>query len=133
MLSFATEVSQLVHSLGEMDTLAVKVASAEDSSAAQQAVAQGSDHLYDVISKTAQEENPKDLPGHYKVALLVNRMSEVLGKGKLSSDTNLKLASVAAADEALSALLEAEPNNTKYAEMRSFGREYMMEILRGVL
>ena len=47
MRNFATEVSRLVHSLGEMDNLAIKVASDGASQTAQEAVARGSSALYD--------------------------------------------------------------------------------------
>ncbi len=133
MLSFATEVSLLVHSFRQMDDVAEKIASAEDSGKAQQSVAQGSHALYDVILKVANDSTERDIPGHLKVAACVNNMSRTLGKGVLAPDVNLKIASAAAVDEALTNLLVEQPDNTKLAEMRAFGREYMMEILRGVI
>jgi len=132
MLSFATEVSQLVHSLGEMDNLAVKIAAAE-SAQAQHTVAKGSVALYDVIVKKAQDLSKKELPGHFKVAWCINQMAAALGKPPLTADTNLKIASVVAVDETLTSMLSAYPNDLKYAEARAYGREYLMEILRGVI
>ena len=132
MLSFATEVSQLVHSLGEMDSLAVKVASAE-SSQAQKTVAQSSVALYDVILKKAQDLSQEDYPQHLKLAACINCMANALGREALTPDTNLKIASVASVDEALTSMLDKDPDNAKYAEMRAYGREYLMEILRGVI
>jgi len=133
MRSFASEVSQLVHSFGAMEDLAEKIASVDDSQKAQLSVAEGSSALYDVIRKEAEGRVNSDIPGHLKMAACANAMSRALGRGALSSDTNLKIAAVAAVDEALTTLMREESLRAKYAEMRAYGREYMMEILRGVI
>jgi hypothetical protein len=134
MLVFAQEVSQLVHSIGQMDTLAVKVASAEDSHLAQVTVAEASNRLYNVMQKKASEVIKGDQPRHLKVAVLVNEVATTLGKAPLSEEQNLKIASVVAVDEALTEMLKtAGVVDLKYAEARAYGREYLMEILRGIL
>lgn len=132
MLLFAQDLSQTVHSLGQMDTLAVKLASVEGSRLAQETVATGSDKLYSVIQKRASEEVQGNQPEHLKFTALVNKVAMTLGKAPLTSEQNLKLASAVAVDVALSELLQAG-DNSKYAEARTYGREYIMEILRGVL
>ena len=134
MRNFATEVSRIVHSFGEMDELAVKVASADASQMAQESVAKGSSALYDVIRKVAEDTSSKEHPSHYKMTTCLNKIARALGKDPFPPTVNLKIASIVAVDDALSAVLQANPEGAeKLAEMRYFGREYLMEVLRGVI
>ena len=134
MRNVATEVSRLVHSLGEMDNLAIKIASNDASQTAQEAVAKGSSALYDVIHKTAEDITDSQYPTHYRVTLCLNKIAQLLGRQPFPAPLNLKIASIVAVDEALSVMRNSGTDETqKYAEMQLSGREYLMEVLRGVI
>lgn len=131
MLHFAHEVSQLVHSVGTMDTLAIKIASAEGSQLAQTTVAVCSDQLYNVIYKKASETMPPG-PDHWRFTTFINKLAMLLEKPVLTEEQNLKIASAIATDVALSEVMQTN-SNPKLAEARTYGREYLIELLRGVL
>ena len=56
MRKFAEEVSQLAHSIGKMDVIAVKVASENGSMEAQRTCAQTANGLYDVMLEKAASD-----------------------------------------------------------------------------
>ncbi len=136
MLNVAAEISQLVHSISTLDTLGVKLASAEGSALAQQTTAQASSALYNVIDKCAQEFVPGEMPHHSRMVAFVDKAASVLGRPDIPAEYQLKLASAITADDALTEILSVEQNaqeRIKMAEARAFGREFVMEILKGVL
>lgn len=124
MRKFAEEISNLVHALGKMDVLAVKVASETACMEAQQTCAQAAYGIYDVMQKRAQEECDGDM------CTLVEKMAYALGKpGVVTPVFKAKLASAIAVDTALS----KQPAPPKTAALRAYGREYVTELLREVL
>lgn len=131
MLNFAHEVSTLLHNLGHLDTLAIKVASVEDSQDLQTTTAIGSDKLYNVIYKKAEEVMPEG-PAHWQFTTFIDKLAMLLGKPEMTEEQTLKLGSAVAVDVALSSVMETN-NISKYAEARAYGREYIMELLRGIL
>jgi len=136
MINVAAEISQLVHSIGKMEDIGVKVASAECSALAQVTNAKASTALYNVITKCAQEFVPGDMPNHCRMVLFAEKTASVLGRPEISAAQRLKLASAVATDDALTDVLAQTQDIaecTKLAEARAFGREFMMEILRGVI
>ncbi len=136
MLNVAAEISQLVHSISAMDDLGVKIASAEDSVTAQCTVAQASTALYNVITKCASDYVPESMPHHQQMVTFVERVASVLGRPEVPAPMRLKLASAIAADDALTDVMHKANNQAervKLAEARAFGREFVMELLRGVL
>jgi|GEM_PF-2295633 len=135
MLKFATEISRLVHDIGKMETIAVKVASAENSYDAQAATAVASSGLYDVIIKRATDESA-ETPNYKPVVACVKKMAQYLGKPPVDAQQCLKIAAAVAADDALSEILPKtadEGEQRKLAAMQMYGREYFVELLRGVI
>ena len=135
MLNFAMEVSRAAHDIGKMDDVAIKVASASDSVRAQNTVAQAADMLYSVISKRASEDLVEQ-PEVYGIPNCVNKMACYLGKPELGIGQITKLAAVVAADKAIGEVIAQESNaaeQQKLAEMRAYGREYFVSLLREVL
>jgi len=123
MRKFAQEVSGLVHSIGKMDALAVKVASENASLEAQQTCAKVASELYDVIQERAVTECDGD------VCTLVDKMANALELPDVTPDFKAKLAAAVAVDNALA----AQPTTTKTANARSYGREFIAELLREVI
>ncbi len=136
MLKFASEVSQLAHDIGKMDTVAVKVASVQSSYDAQAATASASSQLYDVIVKRAQAEaRPQSTPTYIPVVQCIEKMAQYLGKPAVDSQMLLKLAAAVAVDEAIRETLPTlhGEEQEKLAEVKFYGREYFVELLRGVI
>ena len=135
--TFSYEVSRVVHQLGDADQVSIKLADAESVGDLQYSVAEGSNIIYDVMEKKASEVTPGDLPQHRRMTLLVEKMAHDLGVPQVGADTLHKLAAVVEADRALSATLDAEEmsdaDRVKLSSLRMFGREYFMELLRGVV
>jgi len=119
MYKFAAEVSHLVHAIGGLDTLAEKTASENASREAQQTCCLAADNLYAVIQKKASEECEGDL------CRLVSKMAQALEKPPLTTEQYVKLAAAVEVDKVLC--------GTKTAEIRAFGREFFVSLLREVL
>ncbi len=136
MLNVAAEISQLVHSIGDMETVGVKIASAEGSAFTQRTNSYASSALYNVITKCAQEFVPGEMPHHSRMVSFIDKTASVLGRPVIPQEYQHKLASAVAADDAFTDALQLTPDGDereKLAEARAFGREFVMEILRGVI
>lgn len=136
MLHFASEVSSLVHQLGTLDDIAVKVASPDQSYLAQYSVKQGSSLLYDVIVKEALHRSGPQETNHAPVVDFVKKMAHVLGKKVPDDVLQTKLAATVVIDDALTNLIRQESDGTKQAELREtqeFGREFFAELLRKII
>ncbi len=136
MLNVAAEICQLVHDIGSMETIGVKIASAEGSAVAQHTVARASTALYSVIDKSASDYVPPGMPHHQQMTTFIDKVAAVLGRPEVPREVRHKIASAVAADDALTDVMSQEKNPveyTKLAEARAFGREFVMELLRGVL
>ena len=133
MHHFAVQVAQLTHSLCAGAEVAEKIASAEGSAATQSVVSQGSDSLYSVITKKAEEiGNP--VAHHRQVVDCVIKMAQALDKPVPTPQIQHKLAAIVAADDALALTAEtAGANSTKLAQMQRFGREFFVSILRDIV
>ena len=119
-----------------METIGVKIASAEGSAMAQRTVIEASTGLYSVMTKCAQEYISGEMPHHQRMTFFIDKVASVLGRPKIDAMTRLKLASAVTADDALTDVMSSEKDpteHTKLAEARAYGREFVMEILRGVL
>lgn len=135
MLHFAQEFSQTLHSLRMLDEIGVKTASAEATVMAEEGVIRGSNNLYDILMKTASSEFPKTENHYAQIDLLVQKMAALLSKAAPSADTRAKIASAVVVDDLLTSFLKSEPSieHLKLAETRSYGREFLMDLLRTVL
>lgn len=132
MLNFATEIRQLVQGIGALDTVAVKLASAEGSALAQRTVAEGAHGLFEVFTKKASAHTTTNLPKHVKVVVLVEKLASLLGRPSLSPPDRLEIASAVVVDDAISSLLEKGAND-KLSEVRAYGREFFVDRLRKAL
>lgn len=134
MRYFAQEFSQTLHSLRALDEVGVKTASAEATVMAEEGVIRGSNALYSVLVKTAADEYPQK--EHYvQIDSLVQKLALLLGKPNPTPSTRAKIASAVVVDDLLSGFLrtEVESEHLKLAETRSYGREFIMDLLRTVL
>jgi hypothetical protein len=134
MLNFAREVSELAHNIGKMDTIAVKVASVQSSHEAQITTAVASSKLYDVIIKRATDDS-KASPAYIPVVECVQKIASYLGKPNADPQLLLKLAAAVAVDDAINETLPALQGDEqdKLAQVQFYGREYFVELLRGVI
>jgi hypothetical protein len=134
MLHFAREFSQTLRSLRMLDDIGVKTASAEAAQMAEEGVIRGSNALYGVLLKTAAEKTPYQ-DHQTQVVGLVRKMAAHLGKPDPSPLTRVKIASAIVIDDLLTSFLNTEPEaeHLKLAETRSYGREFVMDLLRTVL
>jgi hypothetical protein len=134
MLHFANEFSSTLHSLRMLDEVGVKTASIEATVLAEEGVIRGSSALYDVLTKTAADEYPKK-EKYLQVDALIQKMAALLGKPAPTTDTRAKIASAIVIDDLLSGFIrtEAKTEHLKLAETRSYGREFLMDLLRTVL
>lgn len=133
MHHFAVQVAQLTHSLCAGAEVAEKIASAEGSAATQSVVSQGSDGLYSVIIKKAQDLGGV-LPRHRLVVNCVVKIAQALGKPVPKPQLQHKLAAVVAVDDALNLVARGENvDREKLAQMQRFGREFFVSILRDIV
>jgi hypothetical protein len=135
MLHFAQEFSQTLHALRMLDEIGVKTASAEATVMAEEGVVRGSNNLYDILTKIASEEFPKNENRYTQIDLLIQKMAALLGKAEPPVDIRAKVASAIVVDDLLTSFIKSEPSteHLKLAETRSYGREFLMDLLRTVL
>lgn len=131
MLS-AKEVASVVHGLGAGTLVSEKIASVRGSVASQRLVSAGANSLYSVIVKEASDASK---PNHFTVVGCVTKLAQDLGKSP-APELLQKVAAVVALDDALHMSLDSadtEPRRQKLAALQSFGREFFVELLRGIL
>lgn len=120
---FAEDVSRVVHDLGQLEVVSVKVASETASAEAQQTTAKAASGVYDVIQQKAAEECRGDF------CQCVDKLATVLNKPPMAQETRAKLAAAVAVDK----ILSSEKQTEKIASARSYGRELVTEFLRDIL
>jgi hypothetical protein len=135
MLHFAHEFSQLLKDLGTLEQIGVKTASAEATVLAEQGVIKGANDLYSILTKTASWEYPEVTEHYAQVDTLVCKVAGLLGKPLPESSLRAKIASTVVVDDLLTGFINSEKPGAqlKLAETRSFGREFLMSLLRKVL
>ncbi len=134
MLSIANNISHLLHTQGKFEVIAVKTASADTSMEAQAASRDVADGIYRAITKVATYQSDGKNP--FRFCHTVMKMAHVLNKQPVSKDTQVKLAAAVVVDETLCGTLQttSDPKEQlKLAEQIAYGREYLSELLRGVL
>ncbi len=133
MHQFALDVVEQLQSLNQLEKLAVGVPSERSSLDGQYAQALASDQLYAVICKQASEDSA---PTKWEqVCSLTDKLAQILGKDPLSNDQKAKLAAAVIVDDTATKQLEAgtDAEKTKIAMTRLYGREYIVELLKGIL
>lgn len=133
MRKFAYDLSDTVHALGTMEAIGVKVASANSCMESQNVVAQCSSDLYSVMYKRAMAETFIGEPSYIRVAAFIDKVASIVGKEKPPVDLQYKIAAAVLADDTLCEMVnncEDAIQKAKYAECRSYGREFVAELLR---
>ena len=133
MRQFALEVAEQLHGLTQLEKLAVGVSSERSSAEGQYAQAAASDQLYAVISKQAEADS-----GDTKweqMCGLTDKLAQELDKEALTNDQKAKLAAAVIVDDTITEQLKvaSEAEKPKIAATRLYGREYMVELLKGIL
>lgn len=134
MLSIATDISRLLHTQDKFETIAVKTASVGASVEAQKATRDISDGVYKAVAKVANYQPDGQNP--FRFCLTIKKMAEVLEKNPPTMAMQTKIAAAVIVDEALCHSLQTQSDaqeQIKIAEQIAYGREYLSELLRGVL
>lgn len=130
----AQEVSSVLHSMRTLDEYAVKTAEVADVSRIEAANAGSASALYGVMSKEASFAPDGSNP--FRMCRLVTKLAQDLGKPVPDALMQLKVAAAVAVDDAFEQVLGSDVADTekaKVAELRLYGREYLAELLRGVI
>ena len=131
---FAHEVSQVLHSMGSLEEFAVKTADEKDTALIGAHNAGAAIALYGVMAKDAGFAPDGSNP--YRMCKMVTKFAQELGKPSPDSITQLKIAAAVAVDDTFSDVLAMDIRDSekaKIAELRAYGREYLAELLRGVI
>jgi hypothetical protein len=130
----AHEVSRLVHNMGSLEEFAVKTAEMKDVSLIGVSNASAASSLYAVMSKEA--EFIPDGSNPFRMCRIVSKLAQELEKPLPGAITQLKIAAAVAVDDTLDRVLSSgirEESKAKIAELQAYGREYVVELLRGVI
>ena len=131
---FTHEISNAVKSHGIYEDVAVKTASEAQCIAVEAENPKIAHAVTDAISTEARLHNHIGVKG---ITSFVTKMASLKREEPLSNVAQLKVASALTVDNALTqALITGNLNDSAYikiAEMRTYGREVFMEILRGIL
>lgn len=134
MLSIATDISRILHAQDNFEVIAVKTASVDASIEAQKATRDIADGVYKAVAKIANYQPDGQNP--FRFCLTIKKMAEVLRKEPPSMVTQAKIAAAVIVDEALCNSIQTQADvkeQLKIAEQIAYGREYLSELLRGVL
>lgn len=130
----AHEISRLVHTMGKMDEFAVKTAEAKDVALIGMGNASAASSLYAVMAKEAAFTPDGSNP--FRLCRTVSKLAQELEKPLPGALTQLKIAAAVAVDDTFDRVLNSDLQDTeraKIAELQAYGREYVMELLRGVI
>lgn len=128
------EVSQLLHNMGRLEEFATKTAEEQDVALIGVTNATAASALYDVMSKEAAFSSDGSNP--FRMCRTVSKLAQDIGKPGPDVFTQLKVAAAVAVDDTFNQVLTSDISHNekeKIAELRAYGREYIMELLRGVL
>lgn len=134
MALFAHEVSQVLHSMGSLEEFAVKTASADDVALIGANNANASIALYGVMAKEASFQSDGSNP--YRMCRMVTKFAQDLGKPVPEALMQLKIAAAVTVDDTFDRVLSTDisaEDKAKVAELQSYGREYIAELLREVI
>lgn len=134
MSFYAHEVSRVLHSMGTLEEFAVKTAETRDTAMIGDVNAGSAFALYGVMAKEAAFELDGSNP--YRMCRMVTKLAQELGKQVPSAATQLKIAAAVAVDDTCVDVLASDicdSEKAKVAELQAYGREYMAELLRGVI
>ena len=134
MRPFAHDVSRLLHDMGKLEAFAVKTAEATDVAFIGASNATAATTLYGVMAKEAAFAPDGSNP--YRMCRMVTKVAAELGKPGPDPTTQLKIAAAVAVDDTFNKVLASDLENNerlKIAELQSYGREFIAELLRGVI
>lgn len=130
----AHEVSRVVHNLGTLDVYAEKTAEDRDVVDIGVCAAQSAHVLYGVMAKEA--EFMPDGSNPFRMCRTVVKLARDLGKDPPDALAQLKIATAVAVDDTFNQVLQSDiidSEKAKVAELQAYGREYLAELLRGVI
>jgi hypothetical protein len=130
----AHEISQVVHNMGRLEEFATKTAEAQDVALIGEGNARAATALYGVMAKEAEFVSDGSNP--FRMCRTVVKLARELGKPVPGALTQLKLAAAVAVDDTFNTVLASDlcdSEKAKVAELQSYGREYITELLRGVI
>jgi hypothetical protein len=120
--------------MGTLEQYAVKTAEAHDVAMIGVNNANAATVLYGVMAKEA--EFSPDGSNPFRMCRMMAKFASDLGKPTPDAVTQLKVAAAVAVDDTFKTVLDSGIDNsekTKVAEMQAYGREYIAELLRGVI
>ena len=130
----AHEVSRLVHNMGRLEEFAVKTAEEKDAALIGATNARAASDLYAVMAKEAAFVPDGSNP--FRLCRTVSKLAQELEKTAPGAITQLKIAAAVAVDDTFERVLSSnigDTSKTKIAELQAYGREYVVELLRGVI
>jgi hypothetical protein len=134
MSLFAHEVSRVLHNMASLEEFAVKTAEAQDTALVGLANFTAASSLYGVMAKEAAFSDDGSNP--YRMCRMVTKLAQELGKPAPDAVTQLKVAAAVAVDDTFNTVLASDIQDSekaKVAELQAYGREYVAELLRGVI
>jgi len=132
MRYFAKELSDTIHNIESMSTVGIKIASAESASMAQNAVASCCDAAYVLLEKKAMEYTDATDITPVRMATFITKIAEVLNKPAINDALLYKLSAAVMADNTYTLAMKNTPEisiRTKYANARTYGREFFVNLL----
>ena len=130
----AHEISRILHNIGTLEEFAVKTAEVRDTALIGMTNADASSSLYAVMTKEAEFVSDGSNP--YRMCRMVTKLAQELDKPVPDVFTQLKIAAAVAVDDTFDKVLSFDidvSEKAKVAELQAYGREYIVELLRGVL
>jgi len=130
----AHEISRLVHNMGRLEEFATKTAEAKDTALIGVTNANAASDLYAVMAKEAAFTPDGTNP--FRMCRTVSKLAQELEKTPPGAITQLKIAAAVAVDDTFERVLSSnigETSKAKIAELQAYGREYVVELLRGVI
>jgi len=134
MRALAAEISHTLRQRAKLEKIAADTESAGVSYEAQKGSVDVCNRLYGVLQKEASFKG--DGKDDLRFCELITKMASALGKEKPSAETQLKLAGAVMVDLALQRALNDDipyAEKTKLAAQQLYGREYLADLLTGVL
>ncbi|RLC86822.1 MAG: hypothetical protein DRJ03_07645 [Chloroflexi bacterium] len=134
MIAFATELSDFLEKRAALHGIMEKTASPGITLEAQNTSAIIASQVYGFMQKEAGCEGGGG--DDSRIVALTVKMAEALGKPEVDKLTQLKIAAAVVADNALQIAMDeatVPAEKTKLATQKLYGREYLCDVLTGIL
>lgn len=120
--------------MGRLEEFAEKTADVKDVGLIGMSNAQAASSLYGVMAKEASFAPDGSNP--FRMCRTIAKIARELGKPEPGAVTQLKIAAAVVVDDTFDAALNSEVDDSekmKIAELQYYGREYITELLRGII